>query len=66
MTAMFSVFLLCAIELAGVTGSDLRARAFFDANNVKVRFSLSSVYYVYNKEAAKKEKETKKDKNGKK
>ena len=37
-----------------------------DANNVKVRFSLSSVYYVYNKEAAKKEKETKKDKNGKK
>ena len=33
---MFGVFLLCAIELAGVTGSDLRARAFFDANNVKV------------------------------
>ncbi len=24
-----------------------------DANNVKVRFSLSSVYFVYNKEAAK-------------
>ena len=27
---------LCVIRLAGVTGSDLRARAFFDANNVKV------------------------------
>ena len=25
-----------AIQLTGVTGSDLRARAFFDANNVKV------------------------------
>jgi len=33
---MLSVLLLCAIELTGVTGSDLRARAFFDANNVKV------------------------------
>ena len=29
-------FLLAAIELTGVTGGDLRARAFFDANNVKV------------------------------
>ena len=28
--------MLCAISLQGVTGSDLRARAFFDANNVKV------------------------------
>ena len=28
--------ILAAIELVGVTGSDLRARAFFDANNVKV------------------------------
>ena len=28
--------MLCAINLQGVTGSDLRARAFFDANNVKV------------------------------
>ena len=27
---------LAAIELAGVTGTDLRARAFFDCNNVKV------------------------------
>ena len=27
---------LAAIHLAGVTGSELRARAFFDANNVKV------------------------------
>ena len=27
---------LCAIELSGVTGTGLRARAFFDANNVKV------------------------------
>ena len=27
---------LCAIHLVGVEGSDLRARAFFDANNVKV------------------------------
>ena len=27
---------ICAITLQGVTGSDLRARAFFDANNVKV------------------------------
>ena len=33
---MLGVFLLCAIELTGVTGTDLRARAFFDANNVKV------------------------------
>ena len=29
-------FLLAAIELTGVTGGDLRSRAFFDANNVKV------------------------------
>ena len=28
--------LLAAIQLVGVEGSDLRARAFFDANNVKV------------------------------
>ena len=28
--------ILCAIQLVGVTGSELRARAFFDANNVKV------------------------------
>ena len=28
--------LLAAIQLAGVEGADLRARAFFDANNVKV------------------------------
>ena len=36
--AMGTLFgaLLCAIELTGVTGSGLRARAFFDANNVKV------------------------------
>ena len=34
MTATF--LLAAAIELAGVTGHDLRARAFFDANNVKV------------------------------
>ena len=27
---------LCAIQLVGVEGTDLRARAFFDANNVKV------------------------------
>ena len=27
---------LCAIQLGGVTGSDLRVRAFLDANNVKV------------------------------
>ena len=33
---MLSILLLCAIELTGVTGNDLRARAFFDANNVKV------------------------------
>ena len=33
---MFGAWFLCAIELVGVTGSDLRARAFFDANNVKV------------------------------
>lgn len=35
MTAVLAV-LLCAIRLSGVTGSELRARAFFDANNVKV------------------------------
>ena len=28
--------LMAAIQLTGVTGKDLRARAFFDANNVKV------------------------------
>ena len=28
--------LVAAIQLAGVEGTDLRARAFFDANNVKV------------------------------
>ena len=28
--------LIAAIQLTGVTGRDLRARAFFDANNVKV------------------------------
>ena len=28
--------LFCAIELTGVTGAGLRARAFFDANNVNV------------------------------
>ena len=28
--------MFCAIQLVGVTGSELRARAFFDANNVKV------------------------------
>lgn len=33
---MFTYLLICAIQLSGVTGSDLRARAFFDANNVKV------------------------------
>ena len=32
----FLLAMLCAINLQGVTGSDLRARAFFDANNVKV------------------------------
>ncbi|MBR3220648.1 MAG: hypothetical protein IKF72_00315 [Kiritimatiellae bacterium] len=34
-TSLFGA-LLCAIELSGVTGTGLRARAFFDANNVKV------------------------------
>ena len=33
---MFGALLVCAIQLGGVTGTDLRARAFFDANNVKV------------------------------
>lgn len=33
---MFGTLLICAIQLGGVTGADLRARAFFDANNVKV------------------------------
>lgn len=32
----FLLSMLCAINLQGVTGSELRARAFFDANNVKV------------------------------
>ena len=31
-----TTLLLCSIELSGVSGSSLRARAFFDANNVKV------------------------------
>ena len=35
-TGMLFGALLCAIELSGVTGTGLRARAFFDANNVKV------------------------------
>lgn len=33
---MLGVIFAALIELTGVTGSDLRARAFFDANNVKV------------------------------
>jgi len=33
---MLGFLVLCAIQLAGVTGDDLQARAFFDANNVKV------------------------------
>ena len=33
---MFGVLLVAAIQLTGVTGLDLRARAFFDANNVKI------------------------------
>ena len=33
---MFGFLFFCAIQLSGVTGDDLRARAFFDANNVKV------------------------------
>lgn len=33
---MLAAVFLCAIHLVGVTGRDLRARAFFDANNVKV------------------------------
>ena len=33
---VFSVLLIAAIQLVGVEGTDLRARAFFDANNVKV------------------------------
>ena len=33
---MLNILLLAAIQLAGVEGNDLRARAFFDANNVKV------------------------------
>ena len=32
---MLKTLLFCAIQLTGVTGNDLRARAFFDANNVK-------------------------------
>jgi len=34
--ASFLLVPLCAIQLSGVTGTELRARAFFDANNVKV------------------------------
>lgn len=33
---MIALLLAAVIQLSGVTGSDLRARAFFDANNVKV------------------------------
>lgn len=33
---MIACLLAAVIQLSGVTGSDLRARAFFDANNVKV------------------------------
>ena len=33
---MLKILLFCAIQLAGVKGNDLRTRAFFDANNVKV------------------------------
>ena len=33
---MLLPLILCAIQLSGVTGTSLRARAFFDANNVKV------------------------------
>ena len=33
---MLTAVILCAIQLAGVSGRDLRARAFFDANNVKI------------------------------
>ena len=33
---MLSFLLIAAIQLTGVTGEGLRARAFFDANNVKV------------------------------
>ena len=35
MTALLAIA-ICAIRLSGVTGAELRARAFFDANNVKV------------------------------
>lgn len=33
---MLAAALLCVIELLGVSGGELRSRAFFDANNVKV------------------------------
>ena len=33
---MFNLLLAAVIELTGVTGTELRARAFFDANNVTV------------------------------
>ena len=36
MMMLQSILLIGAIQLTGVTGNDLRARAFFDANNVKV------------------------------
>ena len=36
MTAFFSILLAAIIQLPGVTGENLRARAFFDANNVNV------------------------------
>jgi len=36
MLSVASVFLAVLVELSGVTGNALRARAFFDANNVRV------------------------------
>ena len=33
---MLGILFFCALELLGVQGNALRARAFFDANNVKV------------------------------
>ena len=33
---MSGLLLFCVLELLGVQGNALRARAFFDANNVKV------------------------------
>ena len=34
--SMSGIILFCVLELLGVQGNALRARAFFDANNVKV------------------------------